>query len=753
MKPMLKSKRWDPFLEKSLFKLWTEEGIYRQKTGGKIWSIDTPPPYASGKWHMGGALHYSQIDMIARFKRMCGWNVVFPMGIDRNGLPVEVQAEKEYGVAMHETPREKFISLCREMLDKYEEEILEICRLLGLSMNDLENPYRTDSDKYRARTQETFIDLWKKGLVYEDSKPTNWCTVCGTSIADAEIEYKEKPTLLSTFPFKLKKGGELLIATTRPELLCACGVVMVHPDDERYENAVGKTAVVPIFEREVEVIAHPAAKMEFGTGVMMVCSYGDYTDVRLFRELGLEPKFAIGPDGKMTEEAGEYEGLTVEEAREAILKDLEPIIVKQETTEHRTPVCWRSKTPIEFVAMPEFYLKQVDFVDEIRKIADKIEFHPPHSKQILLDWLDSISIDWPISRRRYYGTEIPLWYCDECDHVFVPEGGEHYRPWKEVRECPECGGKMRGEERTFDTWMDSSISELEACGYGEDWFEDAFPCSVRPQGKDIVRTWLYYTLLRAYLLFEEPAFRHVWISGHVVDEHGEKMSKSVGNVVDPEPMIKKYGADAVRFAGTAEATLGSDIRFSEERLAGHAKFIQKLYNVARFVSMFEEAERPGTLEKSDEWILSELNEVIGEAREGYEGMDFFRPATSVRNFVWELFAPHYLELVKERAYEKEKSARYALHQCLRGVLEMLAPICPFVTDHIYREIYGESVHVREFPEKGEESLEAPIADFNRTVWKKKKKKGVSLRGEIEMEIPAGLSDFADDLKAMHHLKG
>lgn len=750
MEPKLKAKKWDPFLEKSLFKLWTEEGIYKQKTGGSIWSIDTPPPYASGKWHMGGALHYSQIDMIARYKRMKGHSVLFPMGIDRNGLPVEVQAEKEFGIAMHETPREKFLSLCKQMLDKYDSEILEICRMLGFSMNDLENPYRTDSDEYRAMTQKTFIDLWKRGLVYEDNKPTNWCTVCGTSIADAEIEYKIKPTLLTTFPFEVGKS-ELQIATTRPELLCACAAIIVHPDDDRFTGFVGKTAKVPVFGQEVPIVAHPAAKIEFGTGAMMVCSFGDYTDVRLFRELELEPIYAIGADGKMTEKAGKFAGLSVEECRKAVLKELEPFVVKQETLDHRTPVCWRSKTPIEFVAMPEFYLKQVDYVDAIRQIADQIEFHPAHSKQILLDWLGSISMDWPISRRRYYGTEIPLWYCEKCGHTFVPEGGRHYQPWKEEKECPKCGGKMRGEERTFDTWMDSSISELQACGYGEEWFDDAFPCSVRPQGKDIVRTWLYYTLLRAWLLFEKPAFRHVWISGHVVDDKGVKMSKSIGNVVYPEPMIAKYGADAVRFAGTAEATLGSDIRFSEERLAGHAKFIQKLYNVARFVSMFEDTERP-KLEKSDEWIISELNKVIAEAEQGYEEMDFFRPATAVRNFVWELFAPHYIELVKERAYAGDKSARFTLHHVVRTVLEIMAPICPFVTDHIYREVYGRTVHTVDFPTPGSEDLQAPIVNFNSQVWKAKKDAGLSLRSEIEMEVPEKLKEFEKDLESMHHLR-
>ncbi|MEM2906973.1 MAG: class I tRNA ligase family protein, partial [Candidatus Odinarchaeota archaeon] len=365
-----------------------------------------------------------------------------------------------------------------------------------------------------------------------------------------------------------------------------CAVIMVNPDDERYKHLQGKTAIIPLFNIEVPIIAHPAAQIEFGTGIVMTCSYGDYTDVRLFRELNLTPINAITPEGRMTDKAGPYQGLTVKEARERIVQDLTNmgLITKIEKIKHRTPTCWRSKNPIEFIQMPEYYLNQNDYREPLLEITEKIKWHPPYYKQILLDWLNSISMDWPISRRRYYGTEIPIWYCNNCGKPYTPPPGKYYQPWREpppVEKCPHCNSNtgFKGEERTFDTWFDSGISQLQILHYLRDkeFFEKAFPCSIRPQGKDIIRTWLYYSLLRTYQLLEKAAFENVWISGMVLDEQGRAMHKSLGNIVWVEPLIKKYGSDALRLFGCLEASLGSDIRFSEERLSGAYKFLTNGY--------------------------------------------------------------------------------------------------------------------------------------------------------------------------------
>lgn len=775
----LKEKRWNSKIEEEILELWTKEQLYafQQDTKNPIFSIDIPPPYLSGPWHIGGAIHYAQIDMIARTKRMEGFEIIFPMGLDRNGLPIEVQVEKTYNISMHDIPRQKFLDMCAEFLDRNEKLIVAMAKRLGLSCNSFKHDemYRTDSPDYRAVTQQTFIELYNKNLIYIDDRPNNWCSECGTTIADAEVEYKDIETTLSTLKFTIEETGEELpIATTRPELLSACAAVLVNPKDERYQHLHNKTAITPLYEKRVPIIPHNEARIEFGTGVVMVCSYGDYTDVRLFRELQLKPINALGPDGKMTKITGSYKNMTIKEARKAILTDLKKnnLIIKQETTTHRTPTCWRSRNPIEFVAMPEYYLKQTPFIDAIHGITNQITFFPIMNKQILIDWLNSVTRDWPISRRRYYGTEIPLWYCKKCNETIVPPPGPYYQPWKTpppVKKCPKCGASdgFEGETRTMDTWMDSSISPLITIFYtkNEELFQRLFPTSIRPQGKDIVRTWLYYTLLRVYQLFKAPAFKYVWISGMGLDEHGERMSKSRGNIIDPNPMFDQYGTDALRLWGALEASLGSDFRFSEGRLAGAHRFLTKLWNISRFISGFPQIKVNQTkLHPADHWILSELNNLIHRARAGYDKLDFIIPARELRTFTWELFANHYLELVKGRAYSKQdetgrKAAWYTLHTTLHAILKLLAPICPFITEKIHRTLYDhdKSIHKQLFPEPianiTQNHPTETLIQFNANLWKYKKDNKISLRAAIQKaSAPKILEPYAEDLKLMHNIK-
>ncbi len=772
MTKQLIEKRWDPRLELEIYELWQKEKIYKfnPRSRKPIFVIDTPPPYPSGRpWHIGAAAHYSQIDMIARTARMMGYEVYFPIGIDRNGLPVEIYTEKVRGVSIKDVPREKFLELCRETLDELESEMIKLMKRMGLS-GDFENYYQTDSPEYRSLTQATFIELWNRGLIYSATRPNNYCWECGTTIADAEIEYEERPAKLVYIKFKVKEdGSDLIIATTRPELLAACQAVIVNPADERYKHLHGKHAIVPIYEREVEIIPHPAAKPEFGTGAVMICSYGDYTDVLLFRELGLKEIVAINTEGRMTEAAGKYAGMRIEEAREAITEDLKKmgLVVKIESIMHRTPICERSKTPIEIIPMQDYYLKQLEFAEELKKLSAKMKFHPEHHRRLLLDWIDSLRIDWPISRRRYYGTEIPIWYCAKCGEPHVPPPGKYYRPWAEkppFKKCKKCGHtEFIGETRTFDTWMDSSISPLFITKYKRDpkFFKKAYPVSIRPQGKDIVRTWLYYTVLRCYQLTGKMPFKHVWISGTGLDEKGEKMSKSKGNVIDPAPIIEKYGADRFRFWCAQESSLGEDFRISEERIANAGKFITKLMNIARYVSNFPKPRR-ATLMATDKWILAELSLAVRRCLEGYQDFNFFVPATTLRNFTWNIFADHYIEMSKQRAYgrgfsEKEqRAAWYTLHEVLRTVLLLLAPIAPFFTDYIWRKLYSnKSIHLEKFPkpkwDKRYAKYTEEIMRFNSMVWRIKKEKGMSLKDPISIEIPKKLKPFEKDLVAMHNI--
>jgi valyl-tRNA synthetase len=669
-------------------------------------------------------------------------------------------------------PREEFLKYCKQALDELEAEMLEIMKSLGLS-GDFDNYYQTDSEEYRKLTQATFIELWNRGLIYFDTRPNNYCPVCKTTIADAEVVYEELPTKLVYIKFKTTDNEEIIIATTRPELLCSCQAVLVNPEDERYKHLVGKKAIVPIYGREVPILAHPIVKPEFGSGIEMVCSYGDYNDVMLFRELGLKEIIAIDEDGKMTNAAGKYAGLKVEEAREKIIEDLKQggLVVKIEQIMHRTPTCERSHNPIEIIPMQEIYLKQLEFKEEMLKIANELEFLPEFHRQLLINWINSITKDWPISRRRYYATEIPIWYCKKCGKPHVPRPGKYYRTWKEkapFEKCEVCGStEFIGETRTFDTWFDSSITPLFISRFmkDEEFFKKVFPATIRPQGKDIVRTWLYYTLLRCYQLTGKRAFQKAWITGYCVDEKGEKMSKSKGNVIDPVPLIQKYGADAFRFWGASEASLGFDFRASEKRIENASKFITKLWNIARYVSQFPVVEKfdESKLLPSDKWILSELKKTYDKCLEGYRSFNFFIPATEVREFLWNLFANHYIEMSKKRAYgegfdeEEQKAAWYTLHKVMKITLKLLAPIIPFITEYIWLKMYGsESIHLQLFDEKIEvedfSSYTEKLVEFNSLVWKEKKRKGLSLKDPIKMKIPKEIQMFEKELKAMHNIE-
>ncbi len=771
MNPKITEKSWDPKIEKDILQKWQEEKIYDFVPQEDNFTIDTPPPYPSGRpWHIGAAAHYSQIDMIARTARMSGKNVYFPIGIDRNGLPVELYTEKKHKIRIRETDRREFLNLCRDALDDLEAEMILIMKSLGIS-GDFPNYYKTDSEEYRALTQSTFIELWKKGQVYLANRPNNYDWVSGTTIADAEIQYEDLPTKLVYMKFKIKDAEkEIVIASTRPELLCACRTIIVNPEDERYSEHVGKKIVVPITNREVELRAHHSARQEFGSGAVMVCSYGDQNDVVLFRELQLEEIVAIGLDGRMTEVAGDCAGLKPKQARARIIEDLESggFVEKIEDVVHRTPVSERSKNPIEIIPMEEYYLRQKESVEKMRKLGQEIEFHPSMHRQILMNWLESINIDWPISRRRYYGTEIPIWYCKECSEPHVPEPGRYYRPWEEkcpISQCSKCQAtEFEGEDRIFDTWMDSSISPLFVSKFGRDekFFQKAFPAAIRPQAKDIVRTWLYYTLLRCEQLTGKKPWSEAWIMGYGLDEKGMKMSKSKGNAIDPLPVIEKLGADTFRFWSASEVNHGYDFRCNEQKIESAKKFLSKLWNVSRFLSSFPVIES-GTPNDSDKWILSELNNLVLECRQGYDDYNFFIPAIAIREFTWNVFAAHYIEMVKSRAYgidvsdEERDGAIFTLHKVMSTVLKLLAPITPFITEHLWRTLYSEqSIHkeMQAEPEESEKQsggLTKEISEFNSKVWNGKKAQKLSLKDSFKIEIPEELKPFSKDLKSMHNL--
>jgi valyl-tRNA synthetase len=769
MDPKIQEKVWDPKIESDIRKKWENSKLYEFQADTDGYTIDTPPPYPSGRpWHIGAAAHYAQIDMVARTARMNGKNVYFPIGIDRNGLPVELYTEKKHGIRMRETERGKFLDLCKDALDDLEAEMIQIMKSLGLSC-DFDNYYRTDSEEYRALTQSTFIELWKNDSIYLATRPNNYDWVTGTTIADAEIIYEELPTKLIHMKFKMADGKEVIIASTRPELLCACKTIIVNPEDERYSELVGKKVTVPISNQEVEIQTHHSAQMEFGSGAVMVCSYGDQNDVALFRELNLEEVVAIGQNGRLTEAAGAYAGLKPKQARAKIIEDLESggFIEKIEDISHRTPISERSKTPIEIIPMEEYYLKQKESVGKMRELGSQIKFYPEMHQQILMNWLDSIKIDWPISRRRFYGTEIPIWYCKKCSEPYLPEPGKYYRPWNEpcpAEKCAKCDStEFVGEDRTFDTWMDSSISPLFITKFkkDEEFFKRTYPTGVRPQAKDIVRTWLYYTLLRCENLTGEKPWSEAWVMGYGLDEEGKKMSKSKGNALDPIPIIEKFGADTFRFWSASEVNHGSDFRCSEQKIESTKKFLTKLWNVSRFLSSFPVIES-ADISETDKWIISELDKLVKDCKAGFDQYNFFVPAIAIREFTWNVFAAHYIEMAKARAYGigfsdgERDGAIYTLHKVLSTLLKLLAPITPYITDYLWQTLYSDkSIHTeQQVKEESNDDLTnhtQAISEFNSKVWNEKKEKGLSLKDSIKIEIPKELEIFKKDLVAMHNL--
>ncbi|UCG00516.1 MAG: valine--tRNA ligase [Candidatus Heimdallarchaeota archaeon] len=833
-KPKLKQKRWKAINEREIIKFWTQNGVYKycNDPDKPTYIIDTPPPYVSGRAHIGFAIHYAQIDMIARYQRMLGYNVIFPACVDRNGLPVEVKVEQELGISMHEIDREEFLQICKRELDKAEENTIQVMKWMGLSCNTFygspEIFYQTDSPEYRFNTQRTFCKSWHEEKILRATRPNNWCVDCGTTIADAEIEYRYDESTLYHIRFDIENSDEtIIIATTRPELIPTCELIIFHPSDERYSHLQGKNAITPIFEKKIPIKAHHEANPKYGSGIMMICAYGDKSDVKILREFGvISPSTMINADGRINEVGGIYRGKTVEETQIAILKDLKEkkFLVDSGPTSRRIPICWRSKTPIEIIAMDEYYLQQTEILPELEKLADQMEFYPKSSKIILDSWIKSITMDWAISRRRFYGTSIPIWYCPKCHSANVPQEDQmtrYYEAWKEkspIQNCFYCGSSLEnaiGEERTFDTWFDSSISELIVCNYGntffndenEEFFSQNYPCSIRPQGKEIVRTWLYYSILRAYHLFKKPAFKQVWISGLVRDPYGGKMSKSLGNSIDPllflQPPIlpedtpemfkpdpnswkiitemeksskfgnKKarpnlhYGADCLRLTSCLQGSHGSDMRFSLIKLDGNAKFITKLWNIARFISSFPNVNPPKSLHHTDQWILRSLDALISRCLEGYSQLDFSIPTENIYNWVWNVFASHYIELVKTRAYNLEESEQneaqsvhYTLHYILEGILKLLAPIIPFVTEFIYQNIYqtGNSIHQKLLPkarsdQKVEDSCTYELIKLNSFIWKVKKDRGFSLKAPLtKIFIPKSLKGFIPDLMEMHNIK-
>ena len=693
---------------------------------------------------------------------------------------------------------------------------------VGLSC-DFSREYLTDAPDYRSVTQSIFIELFKKGDIIEDLRPNIYDPVEGTTIADAEVERLPRKTRLVDVRWTCEDGTDLVISTTRPELICACGVIVVHPDDDRYSHLVGQKVELPLpvtgRSTHVDVMTHPSVKSEFGTGILMVCSFGDQNDVAVFRELGLTPFQAIDLEGRLTELSGPLSGLRVMDARQRAIELLEEggRLVHSVERDQDVPVSERGKNPVEIILLKEWYVRQTHIQDRMKEHIDKIQFHPIRNRQFLLDWMDNISIDWPISRRRWYHTEIPIWYSEDSERVVIPPPGIYVQPWKEsppagsrvlsretredmgsYEELKTSLGQLKGEEKVFDTWMDSSNSNLFVSGYlnHPDVFDKAFPTALRPQGKEIVRTWLYYTLLKSTLLLDQPGFDHVWIDGLGMDPWGRKMSKSLGNGIDadsvlecgaggrtgswsvkgPDGTIKlranKIGSECFRLWKACDAQVGDDFQINPEEIEKkYFGVLTKLFNVARFASQFEVPlnldDPPADLLIEDRWILAEFQTTMNTVERAWASLDIYTATQALKTFGTGLLPSHYLEMVKSRLYADDEQAAWTLHRIVRDYMAALSPVCPFFTHHISSTVYGTSaVDIDSFPSyalpelhpdgedaKGLCGLSGSLQEFNSQTWATKKERGISLNQPITgIELPQELTAFQSTLTRMHQLE-
>ncbi|MEI7718402.1 MAG: valine--tRNA ligase [archaeon] len=748
--------------EAKLKKFWEEKKIYSAKPGKKAYYVDTPPPTVSGKMHLGHAFSYSQQDFVVRFRRMFNGNVVYPFGTDDNGLPTERLVEKLKGVKSKDMKREEFIKLCLETLKEITPKFIQDWKDIGVSC-DYELRYSTIDDNSRKISQASFLDLCTRKLAYKKESPSMWCPECQTAIAQAELEDKELPSLFTTIKFSCE-GKDLLIGTTRPELIPACVAVFVNPKDERYTHLIGKKTKTPLFELEVPIIADESAQIDKGTGVLMICSYGDKYDADAVKRHNLKAKIILNPNGIIN--FGDYNGMKIKEARKKILVNLKEagLITEQKSIVHSVNVHDKCSTEVEYLATEQWFIRVLDNKKDWIELGNKINWYPEFMHKRYDAWVNGLEWDWNISRDRHFGVPIPVWECPKCKEIILAQNNElPIDPTNVEKICEKCNVIAIPEKKVLDTWATSSLTpQIASSLLGKEW---RIPFSLRPQAQDIIRTWAFYTIVKSYFHEKTIPWENIMISG-VVCVNGEKMAKSKGNGVEPQFVIENYGADAMRF-WAAGSKLGEDLDYQEKDLLNGKKFITKLWNASKFVFMglqdFD-GKKPKKFERVDELFLDKLNSLVKLCTESFEVYEYSKVKASVEKFFWQSFCDNYLEIVKFRIYnsegDKKKSAQYALYQSLLTILKLMAPIMPFITEEVYQEYFkktekDESIHVSEWPKFTKEVVSSELDvlyEILTAVRQEKSKAQKSMKAEIVLTIEkdksAKIKDILEDLKAV-----
>ncbi len=745
--------------EQKWIKYWKDHKIYKfnENSDKQTFAIDTPPPTVSGRMHIGHAWSFSQGDFIARYNRMKGKNVFYPWGTDDNGLPTERLVEKLKKVKSTKMTKHDFIDLCKKTIAEEKPRFNQDWIDLGISA-EFENSYSTIDDKSIKTSQISFIDLYEKKLIVQEEYPFSWCMTCQTAIAQAEFENIEKDSLFSDIKFNVN-GEDLIIATTRPEMIPACVAVLSHPNDKRYRKFIGKKAKVPLFDYEVPILADDKVDQTKGTGIVMCCTFGDKVDIEWWKQFKLPMKIVFEKYGKMNKNAGKYAGLTISEARKQIILDLEKeeLLVGKKPIKHPVNVHDKCGTDLEFMQTKQWFIKILGRKKDLLEAAKKINWYPEHMKHRYDNWVENLNWDWCISRQRHYGVPFPVWYCKKCNNVKLAEITQlpvFPNETKPKTAC-KCGSDdFEPEMDVMDTWATSSLTPQIALNWIKNPknFDEHFPMTVRFQAHDIIRTWAFYTIVKADYHHNKIPWHNIIISGNVMDPTGEKMSKSKGNIIAPQDIIQKYSADALRFwAGATK--LGEDIKFSEKDVLTGQKMVTKMFNACKFAIMNLEnynLEKPNELCIMDKWILSKLHRLIESCTESFDVFDFSRTKADTEKFFYQILCDSYIEIIKDRIYNEDKygsdpklSAQYALYRTILSVLKLMAPIMPFITEEIYHMYISgkekhKSIHISEWPlfdknmiDENAELAGDILVDILSAVRKYKSEKQLSLKTEIK----------------------
>ena len=702
--------------EEEIYKNWNEKGYFKpsdDKTK-KPYTIVIPPPNITGKLHMGHALDETLQDILIRYKRMQGFNTLWVPGTDHASIATEakiVEKLKAEGITKEDLGRDGFLKRAWEWKEEYGGTILNQLKKLGCSCDWSRERFTMDEGLSNAVT-EVFIDLYNKGLIYKGKRMINWCPYCNTSISDAEVEYEEEPTHLwhVKYPVKGEEGKFVIVATTRPETMLGDTGIAVHPDDERYKDLVGKTVILPIMNKEIPIIADDFVEKEFGTGAVKLTPAHDPNDYQAALKHNLEIIPVFDEEFKMNNLVPEYKGMDMYEAREKIVERLqqEGYLVKIEDYNHNVGKCYRCHHTIEPHISEQWFVKMEPLakpaIEAVR--TGKVEFVPERFDKIYYNWMENIQ-DWCISRQLWWGHRIPAYYCQECGEVIVSK--------EEPHKCTKCGStNLKQDEDTLDTWFSSALWPFSTLGWPEQTedYKYFYPTSTLVTGYDIIFFWVARMIFSALEHTGQVPFDKVFIHGIVRDSLGRKMSKSLGNGIDPLEIIAKYGTDALRFSLVLGISPGNDIRYMPEKLESASNFANKLWNASKFVlsnmpedgSKLAEDKLPANLCYEDKWILSKLNKLVKEVTNNLENFELGIATQKVYDFIWNEFCDWYIEMVKSRLYDEncttKFAAQYTLNKVLKDSLKLLHPVMPFVTEKIYMQLYhnDESIMISKWPE-------------------------------------------------------